>query len=397
MAYAPLKGIVVLDLTQSLAGPFAGMLMGDLGADVIKIEMPVSGDGARKWGPPFAGDSGPTFVGFNRNKRSCAIDLHTDEGRAQVIEMSKQADVVLENFRPGTMKKFGVDYDTLKAHNPRLIYASISGYGQKGPLSGWAAMDLMIQAISGMMSVTGEPEGRPVKAAAPIADLMGGYTCAFSVLAAIHERDKSGPGGVGRRIDVSMLDAMITVLGQSVVATTISGEPPERQGNAHHLMAPYQSFRTATSDFVISLTIQKRWAALCTLPEFTHLFDDPEFQTQDQRNTHRARLCAAMETIFLTRPVDYWMAHFERLALPAAPVNTIPQILQEAHLAQRGTLLEVEYPPGSGQKYKVPGMPWRDVAAEQPLRSPPGVGQHTDEVLQQFGIKPAGGRKTGAG
>lgn len=390
MSYAPLKGIVVLDLTQSLAGPFAGMLMGDLGADVIKIEMPVTGDGARKWGPPFSGDSGPTFIGFNRNKRSCAIDLHHKEGREQVIQMVKQADVVLENFRPGTMKRFGIDYETLKPHNPRLIYCSISGYGQKGPLSGWAAMDLMIQAISGMMSVTGEPEGRPVKAAAPIADLMAGYTAAFSVLAAIHQRASSGEG---RCIDVAMLDAMITVLGQSVVATTISGEPPERQGNAHHLMAPYQSFRTATSDFVVSLTTQKRWAALCTLPEFTHFFDQPIYETQDQRNANRAQLCIDMEAIFQTRPVDYWMSHFERLGLPAAPVNTIPEVLAEKHLAERGTLLEVEYPPGSGRRIKVPGMPWRDIAAEQPLRNPPAVGQHTEEVFRQFGIAPAA--KTG--
>lgn len=394
-SYGPLTGITVLDVTQSLAGPFGGMLLGDIGADVIKIELPKGGDGARRWGPPFAGDSGPTFVGFNRNKRSVAIDLHTAEGQSQFIQLATKADVVLENFRPGTMKKFGVDYETLRAHNKSLIYCSISGYGQKGPFAKRPAMDLMIQAVSGMMSITGEPDGRPVKAAAPMADLFGGYTAAFSILAAIRERDRTGEGRV---IDVAMLDAMMTLLGQSVVACAISGEAPPRQGNAHQLMAPYQAFRTDTRDLVISVTTQKRWELLCTIPEFKPLSGNDLYLSQELRNEHRLALCAEMDKIFCTRPADYWLAELERLGLPSAPVNTIPEIMAEPHLAQRNTLIEVEYPPGSGKRIKTPGMPWRDVAADRPVRNPPAIGQHTEEVFAQFGVTMnTGGQKASSG
>ena len=377
-----LDGIIVLDVTQALAGPFCGMVLGDIGADVIKIELP-DGDGVRRWGPPFSGDSGPTYIGFNRNKRSVVLDLHTAEGRSAFIEMVAKADVVIENFRPGTMSKFGVGYETLRQHKSDLIYCSISGYGQRGPLAKQPAMDLMIQAVSGMMSLTGEPEGRPVKAASPISDLMGGFAGAFSILAAIRERDRTGQG---RLIDVSMLDVMLTLLGQSIVAYTVSGEVPRRQGNAHQLMAPYQSFRTATREIVISLAIQKRWSLLCTLPEFKHLFGKDIYATQELRNQHRVVLCREIEDIFMKQPADYWLGELLRLGLPVAPVNSLPEILADPHLAQRGSLMEVEYPPGSGKRIKIPGMPWRDVAAQRPPRDPPAIGQHTAEVFQQFGI-----------
>jgi len=386
MSKGALDGVVVLDVTQALAGPFGGMLLGDIGADVIKIELPGPGDGARRWGPPFIAGSGPTYIGFNRNKRSVAIDLHTEEGRAQFKTLVAGADVVLENFRPGTMDRFGVGYDVLRAIKPDLIYCAISGYGQSGPLANRAAMDLMIQAVSGMMSVTGEPEGAPVKGAAPIADLMGGFSAAFSILAALHERDKTGEG---RKIDISMLDAMVTVLGQSVVAYTISGEPPQRQGNAHHLMAPYQSFRTATKDFVVSLTTQKRWELFCSIPQFRHLLEQPQYLTQELRNANRKPLVAEIQEILLTESCEHWMDELLRLKLPAAPVNSIPDILADPHLEQRGTLLEVEYPDGSGRRVKTPGMPWRDVAADREIRNPPTLGQHTAEVFAEFGVKPS--------
>ena len=381
-----LEGIVVLDATQALSGPFCGMVLGDIGADVIKLELP-GGDGVRRWGPPFSGDSGPTYIGFNRNKRSAVLDLHTAAGKSAFIKMAAQADVVIENFRPGTMERFGVGYETLRQHNADLIYCAISGYGQSGPLAERPAMDLMMQAVSGMMALTGEPAGPPVKAACPISDLMGGFTAAFSVLAAVRERDRTGQG---RMIDISMLDVMLTMLGQSVVAYGISGEPPQRQGNAHQLMAPYQSFRTATRDIVISLAIQKRWELLCTLPEFAHLSGKDIYRTQPLRNQHRSALCQELEEIFMQRPAEHWLTELLRLRLPAAPVNSMPEILNDPHLAQRGTLMEVEYPPGSGRRIKIPGMPWRDVAATAAVRNPPAIGQHTAEVYRQFGIAPAG-------
>ncbi len=383
MRAGPLDGVVVLDATQALAGPFSAMVLGDIGADVLKIEHP-QGDGVRAWGPPFMHDSGPTFVGYSRNKRSVAIDLHTEEGRSHFLQLVAHADVVVENFRPGTMARFGVGYEQCRAVKPDIIFCSISGYGQTGPMAHRAAMDLMIQAVSGMMDLTGEPEGRPVKAAAPISDLMGGFCASFSILAALHARSKDGQG---RQIDVSMLDAMITMLGQAITAYTIGGTPPERQGNAHPLMAPYEAFRTSTREFVISLTTQKRWDQLCSLPPFAHMVGREEFLTQKQRNANRVALCAEIQAIFLTRTADEWMEDFIRLGLPAAPVNSVPEILEEPQVIQRGSLLEVEYPEGSGNRVKVPGMPWRDVAPDRPVRSPPMIGQHTEEVFRQFGIK----------
>ena len=387
MSAGPLAGVRVLDITRALTGPFCTMILGDLGADVIKAEIPGRGDEARHWGPPFAGGAGPNYLGFNRNKRSVEIDLHTGEGQSQVRAIVKTCDVVVENFRPGTMRKFGVGYETLREIRPDLIYCAISGYGKEGPLANWPAMDLMIQAVSGIMGLTGEPAGRPTKAAAPITDLFGGFSAAIAIMGAIHERSRTGEGC---EIDISMLDAAFTILGQSVAAWGIDGNDPARVGNAHPLMAPYQSFRTATQEIVCAITNQKRWERMCTMPEFAHLAANPDYATQASRNAHRVPLCERMEAILVTQPADYWLAHFFRLELPAAPVNTIAQIATHPHVVARGSLMEIEYPPGSGQRVKIPGIPWRDVASGAPPRRPPMLSEHTQEVFRECGIEVPG-------
>jgi crotonobetainyl-CoA:carnitine CoA-transferase CaiB-like acyl-CoA transferase len=382
MSGGPLAGIRVIDITRALTGPFCTMILGDLGADVIKVEIPGRGDEARHWGPPFAGGAGPNYLGFNRNKRSVEIDLHHAEGQAAVRALAATADVVVENFRPGTMAKFGVGYETLKVLRPGLIYCAISGYGKDGPLANWPAMDLMIQAVSGIMALTGEMDGRPHKAAAPITDLFGGFSAAIAIMGAIHERSKTGEG---REIDISMLDSAFVILGQSVAAWGMDGRDPQRVGNAHPLMAPYQSFRTKTQEIVCAITQQKRWERMCSMAEFKYLLARPELATQALRNTNRVALCDEMEKILQTQTADYWLAHFFRLELPAAPVNTIAQIAQHPHVEARGSLMEIEYPPGSGNKIRIPGMPWRDVAASGPVRNPPALGEHTKEVLAECG------------
>ena len=382
MSAGPLAGIRVLDITRALKGPFCTMILGDLGADVIKVEVPGRGDEARHWGPPFASGAGPNYLAFNRNKRSVEIDLRIPEGQDQVRRLAATVDVVVENFRPGTMKKFGVGYEIIRKNRPDLIYCAISGYGKEGPLANWPAMDLMIQAMSGIMALTGEPEGRPHKVAAPITDLFGGFAAAIAIMGAIHERSRTGEG---REIDISMLDCAFTILGQSVAAWGIDGKDPPRVGNAHPLMAPYQTFRTKTKEIVCAITNQKRWERMCSMPEFAHFRDRAELATQALRNASRRKLCEEMEAILQTQPAEYWLTHFFRLELPAASVNTIAEIATHPHVTQRGSLMEIEYPPGSGQRVKIPGMPWRDAAAAGPVRNPPTLGEHNKEVLEECG------------
>ncbi|MEI8036455.1 MAG: CoA transferase [Betaproteobacteria bacterium] len=376
----PLENIRVIDITRALTGPFCTMILADLGADVIKVEIPGRGDEARHWGPPFANGSGPSFLGYNRNKRSIEVDLHHEQGQQQIRDLAATADVLVENFRPGTMDRFGVGYDVIKKIKPDIVYCSISGYGQSGSLSNWPAMDLMIQAVSGIMSLTGEAEGRPHKAAAPITDLFAGFSAAISVLAAIHARSQNGQG---RAIDISMLDSAFTILGQAVTAWGIDQKEPIRSGNAHPLMAPYQSFRTQSQEIVCAITTQKRWEKFCSIPEFQAFKNRDDLANQTLRNACRISLCEELESIFLTKNADYWLAHMFTLELPAAPVNTLSQIATHEHVVQRGSLMEIEYPKGSGNMIKIPGMPWRDVASDKPMRMPPALGEHNEEIREE--------------
>jgi crotonobetainyl-CoA:carnitine CoA-transferase CaiB-like acyl-CoA transferase len=382
MSAGALAGIRVLDATRALAGPLCTMILGDLGADVIKLEMPGAGDETRFWGPPFAGgDAGPTLIGFNRNKRSVALDLHTAEGQATCLELARSSDVFVENFRPGTMQRFALGYDAMRAVRPDIIYCSVSGYGQTGPMASRPAVDLMVQAVSGLMSQTGEPAGRPVKAAAPVADVVGGFSATVAIMAALMERKQTG---AGRYLDISMLDAMVALMGQNVAAWGMTGKGPARWGNGHPLMAPYESFRTADREIVVAVTNDKSWAALCRLPEFQSMGKDERFAEPALRNSNRAVLVPAFEAILQTRPASYWLSLFDASGIPAEPINTLPEILDHAQVKGRGMLIEVEYPSGSGNRIRTAGMPWRAVAADRPVLSPPGLGQHTEEVLSKL-------------
>lgn len=382
MSAGALSGIRVLDTTRALAGPLCTMILGDLGADVIKVEMPGAGDETRFWGPPFAGgDAGPTLIGYNRNKRSVAIDLHTTEGQKTCLELAKHADVFVENFRPGTAERFGLGHSQLQAVRPDIIYCSISGYGQTGPMAQRPAVDLMVQAVSGLMSLTGDPSGRPFKAAAPVADTMAGMSAALSIMAAIMERRTSGEG---RHLDIAMLDAMVALMGQSVAGWGMSGKAPGRWGNGHPLMAPYESFRTADREIVVAVTNEKIWAALGRLPEFNSLTRDPRYDTPPQRNELRRQLIPAFEAILQTQPAAHWISSFDAVGIPAELIYSLVEILEHPQLRERGILTQIEYPAGSGHKITTAGMPWREVASNRPLRPPPTLGQHTQEVLREW-------------
>jgi crotonobetainyl-CoA:carnitine CoA-transferase CaiB-like acyl-CoA transferase len=377
----PLAGIRVLDTTRALAGPLCTMALGDLGADVIKVEVPGVGDETRYWGPPFAGDAGPTLIGFNRNKRSVALDLRTPEGRDACLALARRCDVFVENFRPGTVKRFGVDYDAVRAVRPDVIYCSISGYGQTGPMAQRPAVDLMVQAVGGLMAQTGEPDGRPVKAAAPVADTMGGLSAVIAIMGALMERQRTGEG---RYLDISMLDGLVALMGQSIAAWGMTGRAPRRWGNGHPLMAPYESFRCADREIVVAVTNEKTWQGLVAMPEFAPLAADPRYADQPLRNTNRAALVPALEEILRTRPAAEWLAAFDAAGIPAEPINSLDEVVALPQLAERAMLIDVEYPPGSGNRIRTAGMPWRAVAAEGPVRSPPSLGQHTAEVLAEI-------------
>jgi crotonobetainyl-CoA:carnitine CoA-transferase CaiB-like acyl-CoA transferase len=374
----PLAGIRVLDTTRALAGPLATMVLGDFGADVVKVEMPGVGDETRYWGPPFAGDAGPTLIGYNRNKRSVALDLRTPEGRDTCLELARGSDVFVENFRPGTVRRFGLDYPALCAVRPDIVYCSVSGYGQAGPIAQRPAVDLMVQAFGGLMSLTGEPEGRPMKAAAPVADTMAGLSAAIAILGAVMERGRTGKG---RFLDISMLDGLVALMGQSIAAWGMGGAAPRRWGNAHPLMAPYESFRAADREFVIAVTNDKSWASLIAIPDFAHLRDDPRFADQPARNRAREAVVAALADIFLRRNAAEWLALLDAAGIPAELVNRLEEVAAHPQLAARGMLLEVEYPPGSGNRIRTAGLPWRDAARPGAVRPPPMLGEHTAEVL----------------
>jgi crotonobetainyl-CoA:carnitine CoA-transferase CaiB-like acyl-CoA transferase len=380
MKTGALSGIRVLDATRALAGPLTTMILGDLGADVIKVEMPGVGDETRLWGPPFAGDTGPTFIGFNRNKRSAAIDLHTEEGRETCLALVRTCDVFVENFRPGTMERFRLGYDAMRQVRPNIIYCSISGFGQTGPMSHRPALDLMIQAVSGLMSLTGEQDGRPMKAAAPVADVMGGFSAAIAIMGALMERQRTGQG---KYLDISMLDGLIALMGQAVAIVGMSGKAPQRSGNGHPLASPYESFRCADRDLVVAVTNEKSWSGFCRLPEFAHLERDPRYASQPLRSASRGSLLPEVNRVFSSKPAAYWLAAFEKVGIPAEPINTLDEIMAHPQLALREMLIECEYPPGSGNVVRTAGMPWRGVAADGAVRPPPALGQHTAEVFAE--------------
>jgi crotonobetainyl-CoA:carnitine CoA-transferase CaiB-like acyl-CoA transferase len=380
VSQGPLAGIRVLDTTRALAGPLCTMVLGDLGADVVKIEEPGRGDETRFWGPPFVGDAGPTLIGYNRNKRSVALDLRKPEGRDTCLALARRCDVFVENFRPGTVRRFGVDYDAVRAVRPDVIYCSISGYGQDGPMARRPAVDLMVQAVGGLVAQTGEPDGRPVKAAAPVADTMGGLSAAIAVMGALMERSRTGEG---RYLDISMLDGLVALMGQSIAGWGMSGKAPRRWGNAHPLMAPYESLRCADREIVIAVTNEKTWASFVALPDFAALGADPRYADPPSRNTNRATMLPAIEVILMTKPAAEWLAVFDSVGIPAEPINTLPEVMALEQLARRGMLPEVTY---AGQRIPTAGLPWKAVAREGALRSPPALGQHTEEVLREWGV-----------
>jgi formyl-CoA transferase/CoA:oxalate CoA-transferase len=374
-----LADLLVLDLSHALAGPFASTLLADYGADVIKVEPPGSGDISRAWGPPFYGSEPAYFVNLNRNKRSIEIDLKHPEGREVFLRLMEGADVVLENFRVGTLARLAIDYERARARHPGIIYCSVSGFGQTGPYRDRAALDLIVQAESGMISVTGEPGGRGVRCGVSIADMTAGLYAAFGILSAVHARRHTGRGQL---IDVSMLEGQLGLLQGMIGAYVADGAVPEPMGTAYKALLPYQTFRTKSRDLALAVGSDKLWRTFCPLLGLAALMDDPRYATNADRSANRASLIARLQEVFLTRTYEEWEALLLPAGIPMGAINTLDAVVEHPQVKARGALVENRHPVAG--PVRMVGVPFRMSDTPGAVRRPaPLLGQHTDEVLRE--------------
>jgi formyl-CoA transferase len=378
-----LSGVRVLDVSQVMAGPFCSMLLADLGADVIKIEPPGSGDQTRgAMGFKLKGNDSMGFLNLNRNKRSVAVNLKSKAGRGVFLRLVESADVLVENYRPGVMKKLGLDYATLEKMRPELVYASISGFGQDGPWADRPGFDLMAQAMSGVMSVTGYPGGPPVKAGVPVADIGCALFAAYAVLSAYIGRLATGRG---QYIDASLFDSALAFSIWDISEYWGTGKPPAPVGTSNKMAAPYQAVRAADGYLVMGATNQKLWVALCALMERNDLVDDARFATNPKRLANREELIFELERTFAKRPAAEWIDLMLAAGIPAGPLLSYPQAFDSAHGKHRRMRMEIDHPvegkvPNIGFAVKLSGTP------AQIRRHPPLLAEHTDEVLEELGI-----------
>ena len=375
----PLRGVRVLDLTRVLAGPFCTMNLADLGADVIKIEMPGGGDDSRSFAPMMpSGDSG-YFYSVNRGKRSVTLDLRFEEGAAIFIELAAKSDIVVENFSPGTMDRFKLGYAQLKAANPKIILCSISGFGQSGPMTSAPAYDIVAQALGGTMSITGSPGGEPVRCGVSVGDLGAALYGVIAIMSALRVRDRDG---VGNHVDIAMLDCQVAMLEDALARYSVSGKIPERLGTRHPSITPFQQFRAAGDYFVMGAGNEAIWLRFCDVIAMPQLKDDPRFLTNFDRTAHHAELETLLARIFATRPREHWLRLLADASVPCAPIANVEEVTRDPHLAARNMILHAEHPDFHG--LIVPGSPLKSVGvgdADIPSTRAAGLGESTDEVL----------------
>ena len=379
----PLAGVRVLDVCQVMAGPYACMLLADMGADVIKVEPPDGGDQTRgAMGFKLKGSDSMGFLNMNRNKRSIILNLKSKAGREILFKLVKNADILVENYRPGVMKRLGIDYETLSAINPALVYASISGFGQTGPWASRPGFDLMAQAMSGVMSVTGYPGGPPVKAGVPVADIGCALFATYAMLAAYIGRQATGKG---QYIDASLFDSAMAFSVWDISQYWGTGEPPEPLGTANRMSAPYQAVKASDDYFVMGATNQKLWTQLCNVLARQDLLDDARFKTISLRLANRVALIEALEVSFAKKTSAEWVDEFLAVGIPAGPILSYPQAFESEHGRHRQMRIEIDHP----VEGKVPniGFAVKLSATPQQVRMPPPLlGEHTEAVLAELGI-----------
>jgi len=375
----PLAGLRVLDLSRVLAGPLCTMVLGDLGADVIKVERPGTGDDTRAWGPPWAesadGREAAYYLCANRNKRSLAADLKTGEGREIVRRLAAGADVLVENFAPGTLERCGLGYEALAAANPRLVWCTISGYGSDGPEAGRPGYDFAVQARAGWMAITGEPHGAPMKVGVAVVDVLTGQNAAIAILAALRERER---GGRGQRVEVTLFDSAVAGLINVAQAALVTGREPARWGNAHVTIVPYQAFDAADRPFVVAVGNDGQWRKLCAAIGADALASDPRFATNPGPVEHRAQVVSPLAGIFRTRPAAEWLAILEAAGVPCSPVHSVREALADPVLAERGPWAAAGHTYGDVATVPAPFRFSRTPASLR--RPPPALGEHTGEV-----------------
>lgn len=376
-----LKGIRVIDLTEALAGPYCTMILGDLGADVIKVERPGVGDASRKWGPPFVGGESAYFLSVNRNKRSVAIDVKSPEGRESMRRLLEKADVFVCNVRGmESLRKAGLDPQTVRAYNPRLVYCSITFYGQSGPYAGRGGYDIVAQGESGLMAATGEVDGEPMRWPVAIGDLTSGVWSAMAILAALYARQHTGRG---EYIDQSLLEGQLSWAQVMAGQYLADEEPPPRLGNRHANIVPYQVFKARDKHMIIAVVTQGHWHRFCqVLGLGDGVRDDPRFATNGDRLRHHSELVAMLESLFSTGDAEQWLEKIRGADIPCGPINTLDETLSDPHVRHRGAVIEMEHPMGM---IKMLGSPLR--FSDNPVtyrRRPPFLGEHTSEVLGEF-------------
>jgi crotonobetainyl-CoA:carnitine CoA-transferase CaiB-like acyl-CoA transferase len=371
----PLEGITILDLTRVLSGPYCTMLLADMGARVIKIEQPQKGDDTRAWGPPFVDGESAYFMSINRNKQSVTLDFKQPEGRAILEQLAARADVLVENFRPGTLHKLGFDYGSLAQKHPRLIYCSVSGFGQTGPRSPEPGYDAVIQGEGGLMSITGPADGPPYRLGVAIADIVSGMFAAYGVAMALFARERTGRG---QQVDLAMLDAVTALLTYQAGNYFATGNPPGRLGNRHPSIVPYEVFAASDGDFVLAVGNDQQWKKFCGV---AGLAPDERFATNRQRVTGYDQLRPVVAERLKAHPRDYWIERLSAAGVPCGSVRNLKEVFDDAQLAAREMIVRVEH--ASAGSVQLLGVPVKLSATPGAINMPPPLlGQHTDLVLQ---------------
>ncbi len=381
---APLAGVRVVDLTRVMTGPYCTMMLGDLGADVIKVEHPEKGDDTRLWGPPFVQGEASYFLTANRNKRSIAIDLKRDDGRDVLWQLIERADVLVENFSPGTIDRLGFSYEEVHTRNPHLVFASISGFGQTGPSRSRTAYDLIVQGMSGMMSVTGEEGGMPTKLGIPIADIAAGMFAAYAIAGSLYGREQD-PGRLGHRIDTSMLGGQIALLTYQAGIHFTTGQVPVMLGNRHPIITPYDTFPTADGHVNIAVGNDAIWARFCTALGMEAERDDSRFRTNADRCEHREALYAILNTVLMRWTTNDLVVLLDRSAVPCGPIHDVAEVFADPQVTDQHLMRTA--PHATLGDVQVAGMPYQVNRQPPAIRhGPPVLGEHTVEILREIGI-----------